>query len=272
MCLNVIKVSIETGQWGQVTNYVSKAEGTPDLTNKVVVAKLKASNALAQLEMKKYKFAARKFLEVTFDLNNNFNDVLAPQDIAIYGGLTALATFDRQELKKKVLDNTEFKNFLELVPEVRELIADFYGSRYASCLSSLEKLKPEWSLDIHLREHLASLYEKIRTKALIQYFSPFTSVSLSAMADAFNTNLPGLERELAKLIMEGSIQARIDSHNKILYARQTDQRSATFQNALKMGEEYERNTKSMLLRMNLMRNDFSVKPPRRGEEKMQEHR
>jgi len=49
--------------------------------------------------------------------------------------------FDRAELKSKVIDNTAFKNFLELVPQVRELINDFYGSRYASCLNYLQQLK-----------------------------------------------------------------------------------------------------------------------------------
>lgn len=36
------------------------------------------------------------------------------------------------------------------------------------------------------------------------------------MAEAFNTTVSGLEKELAKLIMENQIQARIDSHNKVI--------------------------------------------------------
>ena len=97
--------------------------------------------------------------------------IISPQDVAIFGGLCALAMFDRAELKTKVrrppmllfarlafspthpsclsvcpnshqvLDNTAFKNFLELVPQVRELIADFYNSRYASCLNYLQQLR-----------------------------------------------------------------------------------------------------------------------------------
>jgi len=85
------------------------------------------------------------------------------------------------------------------------------------------------------------------------------------MASAFNTSVPGLEKELGKLIEEGTISARIDSHNKRLYARQTDQRTATFDKSLKMGEEYQNNTKTLLLRINLLKNDFVVKPPRREE-------
>jgi len=268
MCLNVIKVSIEMGNYAHVVNYVAKAEQTPDLTDKVVLSKLRVCSGLANLENRKYKLAARKFLETTFDLDSNFNELTAPQDIAIYAGLTALATFDRTELKKKVIDNLAFRSFLELTPEVRELINDFYSSRYASCLKYLDKLRPNLLLDIHLHQHVQSLYEKIRNKALVQYFSPFSSVDLNVMAQAFNTNVANLEKELSRLIMDGSIQARIDSHNKRLYARQTDQRTSTFEKTLQLGDEYQESTKALLLRINLLRNDFVVKPSRREEREM----
>ena len=62
--------------------------------------------------------AARKFVEVVPELGSSFDGVVAPEDIAVYGGLCALATFSREEMKRKVLDNSSFKNFLDLVPQV----------------------------------------------------------------------------------------------------------------------------------------------------------
>ena len=38
---------------------------------------------------------------------------------------------------------------------------------------------------------------------------------MEKMARAFNTTVPNLEDELSNLILEGQIQARIDSHNKV---------------------------------------------------------
>jgi hypothetical protein len=70
-------------------------------------------------------------------------------------------------------------------------------------------------LDMWLHEHVEHLYRLIREKAMVQYFSPFISVNLVAMAQAFNCELPQLEKELAKLINDNSISARIDSHNKV---------------------------------------------------------
>ncbi|KAL9245331.1 hypothetical protein vseg_018994 [Gypsophila vaccaria] len=259
MCLNAILVSIELGQFSHVTSYASKAEQTPEALEPVVAAKLRCATGLANLETKKYKLAARKFLEVGPELGNQFSEVIAPQDVATYGGLCALATFDRSELKSKVIDNLNYRNFLELVPEIREIINDFYTSRYASCLEYLEKLKVNLLLDIHLHDHVETLYKEIRHKALIQYTLPFVSVDLNMMANAFKTSVSGLQKELEALITNNQIQARIDSHNKILYARHADQRNATFQRVLQTGAEFDRDVKSMLLRANIIKHDFNHK-------------
>lgn len=263
MCFNVILVSIELGQFVHVANYIGKAEQGPDTLDAVTVAKLKCASGLAHLEGRKYKLAARKFLETGIELGNNYSEVIAPQDVATYGGLCALVSFDRAELKNRVIDNSTFRNFLELVPEVRELINDFYASRYASCLEYLQNLKPNLSLDIHLHDHLDTLYTQIRHKAIIQYTHPFSSVNLHSMADAFRTDVSGLEKELAALITDNQIQARIDSHNKILYARHADQRNTTFQRVLQTGREFDRDVKAMLLRANLLKFEQNLAPIRK---------
>ncbi|KAH8488551.1 hypothetical protein Peur_059775 [Populus x canadensis] len=257
-CMSAILVSIEMGQFTHVTSYVSKAEQTAEALEPPTVSKLRCAAGLAHLEAKKYKLAARKFLEVSPELGNSYNEVIAPQDVATYGGLCALASFDRTELKSKVIDNPNFRNFLELVPEVRELIHDFYSSHYASCLDYLGNLKANLMLDIHLHDHVQTLYDQIRNKALIQYTHPFVSVDLHMMANAFKTTVAGLGKELEALIADNQIQARIDSHNKILYARHADQRNATFQRVLQTGNEFDRDVRAMLLRANLIKHEYKA--------------
>ncbi|XP_057757058.1 COP9 signalosome complex subunit 1-like [Arachis stenosperma] len=259
MCMSAILVSIEMGQFTHVASYVSKAEQTHEALDQITAAKLRCAAGLANLVSKKYKLAARKFLETAPELGSHYNEVIAPQDVATYGGLCALASFDRTELKAKVIDNINFRNFLELVPEVRELINDFYSSHYASCLEYLANLKANLLLDIHLHDHVETLYDQIRHKALIQYTLPFVSVDLQMMASAFKTTITGLEKELVALITDNQIQARVDSHNKILYARHADQRNATFQRVLETGRVFDRDVRSMLLRTNLIKYDYNAR-------------
>jgi len=276
LCLNVIKVSIALNNFAHVPNYVEKAEQIPENTDRTVIAQLNASYGLAHLENRKFKQAALKFIAVSADVAAKFTEILSPQDIAVYGALCGLAEFDRKELKEKILDNANFKTLLETLPKLGTMLSDFYNSKYASCLAYLDVLKNDLQLDLHLHDHINSLYERIRSKALVQYFSPYTSVDLNKMAQAFQVTLEDLEKELAKLIMEGEnrsdrgdrifINARIDSHNKRLYARQTQERLVTFDRAIAMGEDFQTNTRAMLVRVSLVKNNMFVRPQKMEQE------
>lgn len=68
---------------------------------------------------------------------------------------------------------------------------------------------------MYLHNHVENLYQSIRKKAMVQYFSPFLSVDMNKMAQSFNTTVAQLESEIAALVVDGQIQARIDSHKKV---------------------------------------------------------
>nr|XP_039332570.1 COP9 signalosome complex subunit 1 isoform X6 [Saimiri boliviensis boliviensis] len=297
MCLNVIKVSVYLQNWSHVLSYVSKAESTPEIAEQrgerdsqtqAILTKLKCAAGLAELAARKYKQAAKCFLLASFD-HCDFPELLSPSNVAVYGGLCALATFDRQELQRNVISSSSFKLFLELEPQVRDIIFKFYESKYASCLKMLDEMKvgpglgcgemgsclascpgsdqplPQDNLllDMYLAPHVRTLYTQIRNRALIQYFSPYVSADMHRMAAAFNTTVAALEDELTQLILEGLISARVDSHSKILYARDVDQRSTTFEKSLLMGKEFQRRAKAMMLRAAVLRNQIHVKVGRR---------
>ena len=137
MCVNVIKVSVYLQNWSHVISYVNKALATPDLNDGnlkssdhlTLVTRLKCAGGLADLMTRKYSAAAKQFLAASLD-HCECPDLLSPNNVAIYGGLTALATFDRAELYKQVISSAQFKLFLELEPQLREVIQCFYDSRF----------------------------------------------------------------------------------------------------------------------------------------------
>jgi len=184
---------------------------------------------------------------------------MSAHNVAVYGGLTALATFDRADLIKLVLSNSQFKLFLELEPQLREVIQCFYDSRYGQCLKLLSELKDNFLLDMYLAPHVNTLFSMIRNRGLIQYFSPYISADLHKMAESFNTNVSNLENELMKLILDGSIKARIDSHNKVLLAQEVDHRSQTFEKAVEMAELYNKRARAIVLRSAILKAGISVK-------------
>ncbi|XP_076459503.1 COP9 signalosome complex subunit 1-like [Babylonia areolata] len=263
MCLNVIKVSVYLQNWSHVLSYVNKAESTPEDTGgkepgQNVMSRLKCAAGLAHLANTKYKTAAKHFLQISFD-HCDFPELLSPANVATYGTLCALASFDRLELQNNFITSPSFKQFLELEPQLRDVLHNFYNSKYASCLKMLADIRDNLLLDIYLAPHVPALYAEIRNRALCQYFSPYLSADMHKMASAFNTTVGALEDELMLLILDDQINARIDSHNKILYAKDIDQRSSTFEKSLAVGRDYQRRTQALILRAAVLKNQIQVK-------------
>jgi hypothetical protein len=79
----------------------------------------------------------------------------------------------------------------------------------------------------------------LHTRVHLPCMTPTQCVPLSCAA------LPcsALDKELASLIMDGQIAARIDSGAGVLYARHADARSQTFSRVLATCEDYIRDTK-----------------------------
>lgn len=271
-CLNMIRISIFTQNWNNVSSYVAKAETQVQGDNSInptISTKLHCAAGLFELTARKYKKAAKHFLNTNFEhfhqgTSNSPDkgtcwDILCPNNIAVYGSLCALATFDRSELYKSVINSSSFKLFFELDPQLRDAVCKFYDSNYASCLSILAEIKDILVLDIYLAPHIDRLYTMIRNRALIQYFSPYSSAAMFTMATAFNTNINDLEQEVMHLILEGQIQARIDSHNKILFAKDVDQRTVTFEHAIKMGKDWQTRARALILRAAVIKSGLHVK-------------
>ena len=120
--------------------------------------------------------------------------------------ITSISYFCQKVQDLIVANNVLLASYLYLILQYVTPLCWLSGSRYASCLGYLQKLKPNLLLDIHLFDHVETLYEQVRHKALIQYTNPFISVDLNTMASAFKTSVAGLEKELAALIMENQIQ------------------------------------------------------------------
>jgi COP9 signalosome complex subunit 1 len=69
-----------------VTHRAGLLPQTPELaSDSLAGAKLKAASGLALLDSRKYKLAARKFVDVAPELAGNYSDVIAAQDVAMYG-------------------------------------------------------------------------------------------------------------------------------------------------------------------------------------------
>jgi len=255
MCLNIIKTSILLRQWDHVISYVKKGESEKNKegTDELSKSKFNCAQALADMSAKRYDAAAVKFLQIKFD-TFDFSVVLSNANVALYGGLCALASLDRSELKAQVLQSSNFKQFLELEPAIREIITAYYEFRFLDALKSLEQVKPTLQLDIFVAGHVDDMYDKIRQKFLQQYMKPFDRANLSKMATSFGKSLSSIEKDVADLIAADLIQARIDHKEGVIIATKENKRREAIRESIKTQETFIWKSQAILLRHALVRN------------------
>jgi len=263
--LAIIRNSIQMSNFAHIPNYVTKAEDPSGNMSPLLkdlpdaAAELKVASALCFLESSRYLDCAKKLQDVSFNSVAKLNHIISIEDIAVYASLCALAEYTRPNLNL-LLHDSNFQTYLEQVPQAAKMLKSYFTSDYAQCLSILEVFKNDLQLDIHMNDHIGNLYEKIRHKALKEYFLPYASVDLQKMAAAFQTTVPPLEREICKLILAGQMNARIDSFNQRLVKREIPLRAQVYQKTIASGEDFETNSRAMLLRVNLLMNNMMVKP------------
>ncbi|EDN97703.1 hypothetical protein SS1G_12557 [Sclerotinia sclerotiorum 1980 UF-70] len=229
VCKHIIEVSIERKEYIAVLSNVQKMRGTSvgPYDDQDVKPFCHVAEGIAQMHAGQYAMAAQTFLQVPPGFAGSYYTIVTANDVAVYGGLCALATIERNDLQKLVLENSDFRAFLELEPHIRRAIQAFVGSKYSTCLEILESYKADYLLDIHLQKHVDELYTRVR-----------------------------------KMIKCGELDARIDLVAKTLISTPKATRQEIQQEALKTAKQVEREARQHLLRMNIVASDMEVRASR----------
>jgi len=277
---HLASVTIEQKNWIGVHNHAAKLQAISEAVaaeeSKAVRPLIRVAQGLAYLAQKKYADAATAFLGVDSGMGSSYNDIISGNDVAVYGGLCALASMDRDQLQKRVLNSSTFRTYLELEPQIRRAITAFVNGRYSACLSTLEGYRNDYLLDIYLSSNVPELFRRIRSKSIVQYFKPFSCVTLDSLNESFAASGESIEDELVAMIKAGTLNARIDTINGVSFAlreamkvlltmRQTlnavipSPRAEIQKQTLESVKEYERELRRRILRMNIINAGLELK-------------
>ncbi|KAF2485886.1 hypothetical protein BDY17DRAFT_309174 [Neohortaea acidophila] len=228
------------------------------------------SGGLAHLGAGSYPEAAVAFLSTPFEYasqgvvqgTNATRAIASGNDVAIYGGLCALATMTRDTLNDTVLAGP-FRAFLELEPHLRKAISLYTTAKYQACLDTLRRYYSDWSLDVFLgaqasptakESHLDRLILRIREKSITAYLSSFAQVSLASLASTFpplSSDPQAMEDEILSMIEAGMLDARLDVVKGLVIAPQKEARKSAHAAAAAAAEEVERTLLLRLHRVNV---------------------
>ena len=243
---HLARVGIQRREWASVLAQLSKITALQDKEEeKLNLPYVRALSGLALLNQDKLEAAAKSFLEVgsggaaaasgagpssasaaagsasasatpsVASMAKLTEGMLTANDVAVYGGLLALATMDRADLQKRVLENNSFRAFLELEPHVRRAISQFINGRYRACLATLASYRADWKLDLFLQKHIDGILAQIRRKCITSYLAPFSIALFANMDEAFSAPGESVEKELTTMIQTGVLRAQVDSINKV---------------------------------------------------------
>lgn len=275
----IIAVAIEQRNWMAVQSQVLKIQNLQmrqDDSNRYQLL-VSPATGLQRMCNGEYREAANYFLDTDFAVGDQFNTTMSANDVAVYGGLCALASMSRSELQTKVLEKASFRNFLELEPHIRRAISFFVACKYTQCLEILESYRNDYLLDLYLQPHVGRIYRRIREKSIVQYFEPFGSVKLDNMEKVFgeaavksttNGNSNGatgvsiaLIDELVALIETEKLDARLDIEKNLLVARQSNLRSETYKEAEEMLDKFSKDAYLKLMRINMLNAGLETRAP-----------
>ena len=82
---------------------------------------------------------------------------------------------------------------------------------------------------------------------------------LTRAADSFSATTEEIQEEVARLIRDGKIRARIDGNAKALRIIDEPSASTLLKHIAADGEKFEDETRAALLRISLLRNDVVVR-------------
>lgn len=276
MGIKQILVAIEKHDWIFISNEVrrirsliSKPDGANNMHSETQM-RLRTSCSillgLANLGTKNYREAAEAFLEADPLLTEAVElTTLTSTDITVYTALCALSSMSRDELRLLVLENSKFRSFLELEPQTRRAIACFCNGKFGTCLEILESYRTDYLLDLHLSSHVSELLQTIRSKSIIQYFRPFSRVTLSSLSSIFpitqHSSFPSIEEELAHMIQSRQLPSdtRIDLEKGALLSRPEQKREEAHLLALETARAMTRESHLRLVRLAMLSAGLEVK-------------
>ncbi|KAI6246573.1 COP9 signalosome complex subunit 1 [Erysiphe necator] len=260
---HLIEVSLEQKNWISVISNIQKIKQVVSTSDedRALQPLLCAVEGIANLDAGKFLNAATCFLNAESGMGQKFNTILIANDIAIYGGLCALATLERKELETKVLRNSNFRTYLELEPHIRRAITYFINGRYSDCLNILQTYHTDYYLDIYLHNHIDEIYYLIRKKSIVHYLIPFSCVSVDSLAKVFVSPGQDIEKELISMIKSEDINARIDTQNRLLISIPSLPRQSLQKYTLEMAKSYENEALLRLQHINICSAELEVKCP-----------
>lgn len=238
---------------GQFSNAMVNFDSIPSNIQQDKKTHLDLLHGLFHLLRGNYVSCMKYLITIDYDTCLKFPQYLSPTDLLIYVALCALSCSDYHQIRLLIKDNARFRKFLELEPEIEEMLDLAAHFKYRKCLDLLESWKNDFLLDIFVSPQWEDLYSLIQRNFLKDFLKPYCQISLSQIHEEFSVlQLPMLESLLILLISSNDIPFRYDSDAKTLILNDVDVQSETITEISQNLPRYERLANAYYIRNRLL--------------------
>jgi len=188
-----------------------------------------------------YLMATRSFKEASDLLLSSVatfttTELFPYQTLVLYTVVCCVTSLDRVTLKKKVVDSPEVLSVIGDMPHLETLLNSLYRCDYAGFFGALPGVADIIKGDMFLEPHHRYFLREIRKVVYRQFLESYKSVSLGAMAKTFGVTSAFLDAELARFVVSGDLNCKIDKVAGIVETIQPDTKNTLYQQTIKKGD------------------------------------
>lgn len=133
-------------------------------------------------------------------------ELISFENLILYMVFTSLISFNRNDLKVKLIENCEVRKCKEYV----DLPISFFECHYSEMLRKLVKFIEYCENDLFLEPFKEYFCKEMKVKMYYQLLMSYQSLHLTKMAQFFNVEAGHIEEDLRYFITEGKISCVID--------------------------------------------------------------
>lgn len=235
LVFSMLRLDLALGDW---IGYKKELEKAWDLCAKggdwERKNKLKVYQAIYLMATRQCKPAAEMFLNsiATFTAT----ELLSYDMCVFYTVILAVISLDRPSLMANVVENPEILAAIDSIPHLKDLLMSLYQCQYGEFFKSLADISDTINADMLLHPHYRFYLKEARVVVYAQYLQSYKSVKMDAMASTFGVSVEFLDDELAHLIVQGRLPAKLDRVDGVVFTTRPDPKNAAYQQTIRQGD------------------------------------
>jgi len=196
--------------------------------------KLKVYEAIYLMATRNFSEAGDLFLSSVATFTTT--ELFPYTTLVLYTVVCCITSLDRVTLKKKVVDSPEILSVISETPALEQILNALYDCKYALFFQALPAIADLIKADMFLEAHHRYFLREIRKVIYSQFLDSYKSVSLAAMAQTFGVSPSFLDAELAKFVVSGDLNCKIDKVAGIVETLQPDTKNTLYQSTIRKGD------------------------------------